>query len=250
MLQAASLWGPAGRARAAAADAVAHRTGSDARPVTLFYGGKIHTQRGMEDPSGRAQLWMHHRDRPGFRILSSWDAVRLQPIPINTTFAEEMPNATFCYSPLGHDSGDSDRYIPAILFGCIPVMLASSNRGGTRVPLSQSMDEHPDIDWRSFSVLLEMEDIPRLHEILARITHAEVRRMRHALSRVWHRFLWTYIFGSYLGEDGGDDAFESMMGVLRWRLPNMGLATRAELAAQEAMQRREARRRRKKAEGR
>jgi hypothetical protein len=231
VLAATSPWGAAGRARAAVVDATSHRRGGEARPTLLFYGGRIHHEKRNDDPAGRAQLWLHHATRPGFRIVQSW--VGNTQLQLNATFAEEMSNATFCYSPLGHDAGDTDRYIPAIMFGCIPVMLTSSAKGGQRIPMALPLEEHPAIDWASFSVLVDMEDLPQLHDILGRITHSDVRRMRHAMARVWHRFLWTTIYGSYLGEDTSEDAFETLMGVLRWRLPAMGLASREELEAQD-----------------
>ena len=31
----------------------------------------------------------------------------------------------FCYSPRGGSGGDTDRYMAALMFGCIPVMLSS-----------------------------------------------------------------------------------------------------------------------------
>lgn len=175
---------------------------------------------------------MHHAERPGFRIVQSF--VNNEPVVINTTFAEDMSNSTFCYCPLGHDAGDTDRYIPAILFGCIPVMLTTSVKHGRPVPMAMPFEEHPDIDWSSFSVQVPLEELATLHETLAALTHSDLRRMRHAMSRVWRRFLWTGIYGSYLGESGAEDAFETLMGVLRWRLPGLGLATREELEAQEA----------------
>ncbi len=36
-------------------------------------------------------------------------------------------DADFCYSPMGQNGGDTDRYVAAIMFGCIPVMLNSSH---------------------------------------------------------------------------------------------------------------------------
>lgn len=110
-------------------------------------------------------------------------------------------------------------------------MLVSTLKDGRRVPIGLPLEEHPDIHWRSFAVLLDLEDMPRLPEILARVTRADLRRMRHEMSKVWRRLLYTSFFGSYLGEDGRADAFESFMTVLRWRLPGLGLATRDELHA-------------------
>ena len=112
-------------------------------------------------------------------------------------------------------------------------MLVSTIKDGQRVPIGLPLEEHPHIHWRSFAVLLDLEDMPRLPEILNRITRADLRRMRHEMRKVWPRLLYTSFFGSYLGEDGKDDAFESFMTVLRWRLPGLGLATEAELLAQE-----------------
>ena len=112
-------------------------------------------------------------------------------------------------------------------------MLVSTIKEGIRVPIGLPLEEHPGIHWRSFAVLLELEDMPRLPEILGRITRADLRRMRHEMRKVWHRLLYTTFYGSYLGEDGSHDAFESFMTVLRWRLPGLGLATEKELQAQE-----------------
>lgn len=230
-LQAKALWGEGGRVRAAAHEAAAHLAGEPARPYLLFYGGRIHVTRGEEDKSGRAQLWAHHKERPGFRIQMSADS--FTSFPVNTTFDDDMRKSVFCFVPLGHDAGDPDRYVPALLFGCVPVMLTSSVRDGKRVPLALPYEEHPAVDWAAFAVLLDLADIPRLHTILAAVTPAELRRKRHAAGRVWRRFLWTRMYGSYLGEDGEDDAFESFATVLRWRLPALGLATEGELHAQE-----------------
>eukprot|EP00966_Prymnesium_polylepis_P248179 5738413-Prymnesium_polylepis.1 len=43
-----------------------------------------------------------------------------------------MSRADYCYSPLGWDNGDSDRYLPAVLHGCVPVR--AGPRGGAAPP--------------------------------------------------------------------------------------------------------------------
>lgn len=34
-----------------------------------------------------------------------------------------MGNSEFCLSPLGQYEGDSDRYLPALLYGCVRIRL-------------------------------------------------------------------------------------------------------------------------------
>ena len=41
----------------------------------------------------------------------------------NINFAEQMSQTRFCLSAPGQRGGDSDRYLPAVLMGCIPVLL-------------------------------------------------------------------------------------------------------------------------------
>jgi hypothetical protein len=59
-------------------------------------------------------------------------------------------------------------------------MLVSTIKDGRRVPIGLPLEEHPDIHWRSFSILFDLEDMPRLPEILARVTPADQRRMAPA----------------------------------------------------------------------
>ena len=55
-----------------------------------------------------------------------------------------MVNSDFCYSPLGQRHGDSDRYLPAILYGCIPVFIKEEE--------ARPFDEV--IDWSRISLSL------------------------------------------------------------------------------------------------
>ena len=40
-----------------------------------------------------------------------------------------MIAADSCISPLGQTQGDSDRYLPAILYGCVPVFTCDGEEG-------------------------------------------------------------------------------------------------------------------------
>ena len=99
--------------------------------------------------------------------------------------------------------------------GCIPVMLTETLDG---VKIAQPLEER--LKWDSFSVQVRLDEIPRLHKILGAISPARRVRMRVMMSRNWQRFLYTNMYGSYLGESGEMDAFETMIEVLRGRMYN------------------------------
>ena len=132
--------------------------------------------------------------------------------------AAAMSKADFCYSPLGQRAGDSDRYLPSILYGCIPVFIIEGEVG----PLDEV------IPWEDISVMLKATDLKDVHKILANISQEHIVHMRHAMAGVWERLLWTTSRPAFtksgvdkrpfLGEDGGRDAFASLVDVLRLRL--------------------------------
>ena len=81
---------------------------------------------------GRGEFFKHHQQRFGFAIRDTTGRYLSSPALeqlINEStawFAEAMANSDFCLSPLGQTEGDSDRYLPAILYGCIPVFVCES----------------------------------------------------------------------------------------------------------------------------
>ena len=216
-LRAWSMWSPEVTEEAKRAHA--------ARKHVLFYGGRIHAARGDGDSSGRAQI-LNHVSRPGWHIVNTMGDDPEHPLPVEVrssykSFAEEMSSAEFCYSPLGQFEGDTDRYVASIMFGCIPVMLKTAIMGPNRVPMAQPCEER--LDWSTFSVMVDVDDVPgRLPDILGNVTRAQRRRMRGVMARIWKRFLWSSIYGSYLGEErAGGDAFETLMDVFRTRVAAM-----------------------------
>ena len=73
-------------------------------------------------------------------------------------FAEQMSQTKFCLSAPGLRGGDSDRYLPAILFGCIPVLLPEDDV----MPFQDDV-----IPWDKFSVRhnksIALLQVPRVH---------------------------------------------------------------------------------------
>ena len=194
-----AIWGAD---EAAKKRGTAYVAGRPARPTTLFYGGRIFATRGAGDASGRAQL-LAAANASGFRVINTIGPDPDRPLPpeerkLYRGFDIEMPDAQFCYSPLGQFEGDTDRYIPSVLFGCIPVMLLSTNYGSGRVPMALPLQEHPDLRWDTFSVGVHADNVSHLPEILDAISPHQRLLLRHGLSRVWRRLLYTGIYGSYL----------------------------------------------------
>ena len=193
------------------------------RPLRLFFSGKIDGGRG-----GRRDIAMRRlARRPGFLLRDTSGTQHTVEGRSNYTagtaaaaamaglelgavdfMARGMASSDFCLSPLGQNEGDSDRYLPAILYGCIPVFLCP----GEEPPFSEVLP------WRNISLRLGPDDAAQLPRILSRIGPAQVVAMRLAMAAVWRRLLWTRLSGSYLGEDPSSDAFDTLMEVLRRRL--------------------------------
>jgi len=133
-----------------------------------------------------------------------------------------MANSDFCLSPLGQAEGDSDRYLPALLYGCIPVFVCEDEV----LPFDELLP------WARFSLQLRIRDVKNLHVLLRSVEQARVVAMRRAMATVWPRLLWTTDnfdmrssagnvntrMDGYLGESGGRDAFAMLMAVLSLRL--------------------------------
>ena len=69
----------------------------------------------------------------------------------------------------------------AIPNGCIPVLVMDN----------VSAVLQPAVDWTAFSVRIAEVDIPNTPQILLSIPPARIREMQVAISRVWHRFVYT-----------------------------------------------------------
>lgn len=187
------------------------------RPVRFFWAGSA-----RRPNDARHELLRHHGRREGWRVLSLAKVKTgrhpggLPGLPPPTAtrpfIPREMSQADFCGSPPGWDGGDSDRYLPAILFGCIPVFFSTRE--------ARPLEELTDMRWDQISVRIDLQDIAQLHERLGKFTDDQVVAMRLAMRDAWPRLL----FSSYSKrpllhtKNGSADAFEGIMQVLRQRL--------------------------------
>ena len=67
----------------------------------------------------------------------------------------------------------------------------------------------PDLDYSTFAIDVGFEDLPRLHEIIANVSEAEVRRKRERLREIYRFFVW---------DDAVGGAYESVMAAVMARV--------------------------------
>ena len=103
--------------------------------------------------------------------------------PGNWSMQQAMSTARFCYSPKGWDMGDSDRYLPSVLYGCVPVMSDKLE--------AMPLHEHPDVAWADAALAVEKEQLPRLSQLIHRVERATEVGMRASGRAFWQRLLYT-----------------------------------------------------------
>ena len=112
--------------------------------------------------------------------------------PGNWSLATAMAAAHFCFSPRGWDLGDSDRYLPAVLHGCVPVM-------SDRVE-GMPLQEHPGLDWSRAALAVETDSLPRVAELLRQVDGEAEAKLRAHGKAIWQRLLYTsHYFGGGFG---------------------------------------------------
>ena len=73
-----------------------------------------------------------------------------------------MSSSQFCFVPYGTVGGYGGRYLPATLFGCIPVIWQVNKKLRTALPF----EELPDVDWSQCSITTQENDIADLDKRL------------------------------------------------------------------------------------
>ena len=152
------------------------------RRFRLFWAGRA-TKGGS-----RGDLFRHHLHRRSFLLHDT--SGRFPPTSLANTsdpefFARAMRSSDFCFSPLGQSDGDSDRYVPALLYGCVPVFASV----GEALPFDEV------VNWRGFSLTLPggARDVHQLAAVLRNVSDDRLQSMRVAMGSAWQRVLWTSV---------------------------------------------------------
>ena len=150
------------------------------RRELLFFWGGASRKGGPRDI--RRKLWKHQANTTGFYVPISTFGNQIPPNSRTSSvrFDHWMPRSVFCGSPPGWDGGDSNRYLPALVHGCIPVFLLE----GEAMPFEET------VDWTSSAVRVRRENIKTLDRILRAIPPWRVKQMQRALPRTLARLTY------------------------------------------------------------
>ncbi|XVE76063.1 hypothetical protein DITRI_Ditri12bG0142700 [Diplodiscus trichospermus] len=98
-------------------------------------------------------------------------------LPKGVNYYDMMRNSKYCICPSGYEVA-SPRIVEALYNGCVPVLISKSY-----VPPFSDV-----LRWKSFSVVVSVDDIPKLKEILTKIPSRQYIRMQRRVLQVRRHF--------------------------------------------------------------
>ncbi|KAE8666273.1 putative glycosyltransferase [Hibiscus syriacus] len=100
-------------------------------------------------------------------------------LPRGGNYHEMMRNSKYCICPSGYEVA-SPRIVEALYNGCVPVLISKSY-----VPPFSDV-----LRWKSFSVVVSVDEIPKLKEILTSISTRQYIRMQRRVLQVRRHFVF------------------------------------------------------------
>jgi len=134
------------------------------RPILAFFAGGLHGHI-------RAILlehWENNKDQ---------DMMIQKYLPKGVSYYEMLRKSKFCLCPSGYEVA-SPRIVEAIYTGCVPVLISDHY-----VPPFSDV-----LNWKSFSVEILVEDIPKLKDILMKISSTQYIRMQRRVVQIRRHF--------------------------------------------------------------
>lgn len=175
----------------------------------VFWAGSITPAVSVEnDHSGRLEFYSTFRNNPLFYVHQTYNWAADHATPLNVSILENMRDSTFCFVPMGSNGGPQDRYVAAVLVGCIPIMLRSVRLDGQSTLIAFPFEGLGSIVWEEFAVVVTIDEIPALEKILQTVN---IKHKRAQLHLVWQKLLWTKVTGPLLGEGGEQDALTTFL---------------------------------------
>ncbi|XP_058747489.1 probable glycosyltransferase At5g03795 [Vicia villosa] len=134
------------------------------RSVLAFFAGGLHGY----IRSILLEHWENNKDP---------DIMVQKYLPKGVSYYEMLRKSKFCLCPSGYEVA-SPRLVEAIYTGCVPVLISDHY-----VPPFSDV-----LNWKSFSVEVSVEDIPKLKDILMRITPTQYIRMQRRVGQIRRHF--------------------------------------------------------------
>lgn len=134
------------------------------RPILAFFAGRLHG---------------HIR----YLLLEQWkekdnDIQVYDSLPTGVSYQKMLRRSRFCLCPSGFEVA-SPRVVEAIYSECIPVLISD----GYIPPLSDVLD------WKTFSVQVDVKDIANIKTILMSISQRQYLRMHRRVKQVQRHFV-------------------------------------------------------------
>ncbi|KAL3633674.1 hypothetical protein CASFOL_022436 [Castilleja foliolosa] len=135
------------------------------RTIMAFFAGGLHGHI-------RHLLLGHWKDKndPDIKVY--------EKVPANVSYENMLKRSKFCLCPSGYEVA-SPRVVEAIYAECVPVLISDSY-----VPPFSDV-----LNWKKFSVVVKVEDIPNIKTILMGISEAKYLRMHKRVKQVQRHFV-------------------------------------------------------------
>ncbi|KAG8642230.1 hypothetical protein MANES_12G067302v8 [Manihot esculenta] len=116
-------------------------------------------------------------------LLAQWknkdqDVQVYEQLPKQMSYDYMLKKSKFCLCPSGYEVA-SPRVVEAIYAECVPVLISENY-----VPPFSDV-----LNWKAFSVQIEVKDIPKIKEILMGISQSQYLRMHRRVKQVQRHFL-------------------------------------------------------------
>ncbi|KAL2524815.1 putative glycosyltransferase [Abeliophyllum distichum] len=118
-----------------------------------------------------------------YLLLQQWkekdqDVQVYEEVPANVSYESMLKKSKFCLCPSGYEVA-SPRVVEAIYAECVPVLISD----GYVPPMSDVLN------WETFSVFVEVKDIPNIKKILMGISQEHYLRMYERVKQVQRHFV-------------------------------------------------------------
>ncbi|KAL8130840.1 putative glycosyltransferase At5g03795 [Apium graveolens] len=134
------------------------------RPILAFFAGRLH---------GHIRYLLLEQWKDKDREVQVYD-----DLPKGVSYETMLKTSRFCLCPSGYEVA-SPRVVEALYSECIPVLISD----GYVPPLSDVLD------WKKFSVQVEVEDIGNIKKILMSISQSQYLRMHRRVKQVQRHFV-------------------------------------------------------------